>query len=248
MTGIWTKGYIAGEREEDIRRRTRDARQPPKDRYSALIAMNDARNAGRFSVQMWHNPEDCTGNCPYHPLIHTQLAECFSVFETSLKGYGGKGWGCVTYDDALAELEAETPVQKAERLAREEAEKALRLIESQVIRQGAYVDEVAFRQQLKKKKGDKTVPKIPAPCKWLYAVPGKNGVFSSIPVAQCWAWKYDDARGVHNEPCKCEYMHQDEPGWKPEWNSLPCVRNRWKLPTVTAPVHPLAAVLGPKHR
>ena len=126
-----------------------------------------------------------------------------------------------------------------------------------VLTYAAYVAEVAFRQQLKKQKGQKEVPKIPHPCKWLYADPDNERVFRNSVCAECWAHDYTDAKGIHKSPRKCEYLHPDEAGWKPEWNSLPVKRDKYHIPKAAVPapaggttvyMSTRAAALAPKSK
>ena len=200
---------------------------PSFDRWTALWAAIDAVNNGSFVVDMWHPAELCTGvNCRQHPLLNNSLTlAVFRAIEID-----GKSWGTLLCEEEAERLAAETPAQRAERLQREAAQAAQQQVESEIIKQESYLREVEFRHQLKHRKGQHGVQKIQQPCKWLYAIPGRDGVFSNSCCAECWAHEYTDAGGRFKAPRKCEYLHPNEPGWLAEWNSLPVTRDKWRAP------------------
>jgi len=199
---------------------------------SPIDQVIEAVDNGTFTNTMWHPADLCTGeNCNQHTLLNNPIL--FKMFQAI--DVWGQSWGDFICDEEEEMLNAETDDERVIRLAAITAADEQRLLEQEAIRQAAYAAEVAFRQQLKKRKGDKEVPKIPGPCKWLYAVAGKDGVFSNSVCSECWAHDYTDAKGVHKSPRKCEYIHPDEAGWKPEWNSLSVKRDAFRIPKA-APV------------
>jgi hypothetical protein len=220
---------------------------------SPIDQVIEAVDNGTFTTDMWHPADMCDGNnCSQHILLNNPvLFEMFQAIDVR-----GQSWGVFSDIDEMEMLEAETDEERDTRLAAIAGREEQRRLEHEAIRQAAYVAEVAFRQQLKKQKGQKEVPKIPHPCKWLYADPEKEHVFKNSVCAECWAHDYTDAKGVHKSPRKCEYLHPDEDGWKPEWNSLPVRRDKFHIPKA-APAAPVggttvymstrsAAALAPK--
>lgn len=195
-------------------------------RYEALFQLNDMLNAGVSIVEHWHPAELCPGACRQHPLLTVSLAKMFYDIEGC-----GMTWGEFDWRETQAALAAETPAQREAREAREAAEAARQAADFLAARQNAYARDVQIKTTGLRKHA--TVKKILQPCKWLYAVAGREGVFSNSPCAECWAHEYTDAKGVHKAPRTCPYAHQDEPEWLPEWNSLPCSRDRFR---VIAPV------------
>jgi hypothetical protein len=204
--------------------------------HQELSAAVKAQNDGTFTAQMPHPLGICTGNCPYHPLFQPDHDEF-------MYGFWGK-WN----DNLFAEDYArETPEQTAKRLALEAARDAAAKVEAEVIRQHLYATELAFKQSIGVKKLPKGAEPLPPrklilqPCKWLYAVPGVDGVFSNSPCAECWGHEYTDAKGVKLAPHKCLYVHRNQPEWKAEWDALPVTRNHWRAPKPVAAAAPVDA-------
>ena len=191
---------------------------------AAMLAISN----GTFRVDMPHHADLCPGKCKIH-FLHTTDTDKFNTMS----------WGCLNdlyFEEQYARESAE---QTARRLALQaEREKEERL-HQEVIRQTLYAQELAFRQSLGQKKAPRGAPPperklIDAPCKWLYAVPGMDGVFSNKPCAECWGHEYTDAKGNYHAPHKCLYIHPNQPEWKPEWNVLPVKRDAWRAPKAAA--------------
>ena len=191
---------------------------------SAILAIR----TGAFSVDMPHSTELCPGNCKIH-FLHTADTDLFNRCD----------WGYLNDLYFEEEYSIETAEQTARRLALEAAREENERLSQEVIRQNLYAQELAFRQSLGQKKAVRGTPAperklIDAPCKWLYAVPGKDGVFGYSPCAECWGHEYTDAKGKYNEPHKCLYIHTNQPEWKPEWNTLAVRRDAWRGPKPAA--------------
>lgn len=190
-------------------------------RHRSLSDVCQAQMNGTFTTEMWHPASLCTGNCALHPLLQHD----YDRFMNS-------AWGDWNEELYATERERETAAETAKRLAIEAQRETERKLEAEVIRQELYARELAFRQSIGQKKapkGAKPAPKlIEEPCKWLYAVPGKDGVFSKSLCSECWGHEYTDAKGVFHAPRKCQYLHPNQAGWKSEWNVLAIVRNAFR--------------------
>ena len=195
-------------------------------RYEALFQLNDKLNAGESIVEQWHPVGLCQGGCSQHPLLTGPLFKMFRDVDVY-----GMSWGEFDWRETQVALNAETPAAREAREAREAAAAAKLAAEMMAARQNAYARDVQIKTTGLRKNA--TVKKIVQPCKWLYAVTGRDGSYSNSPCAECWAHEYTDAQGVHHVKHTCPYVHQDEPEWLPEWNSLPCTRDRFR---VIAPV------------
>ena len=203
---------------------------------AVTLCYHAALDNGSFTVQMWHPTNACTGEkCPWHPLFSGR--QSVVDYDRFVNG----SWGALNdmwYEEDHA---AETALEARERLEAEAARERERAIVAEALRQSQYAQELAFRQSLGQKKPVKgaVAPKklILAPCKWLYAVNGQDGVFSSRPCSECWGHEYTNAKGEFRAPHKCLYVHQGDPEWKAEWNALALPRDRWRpaaLPKVPA--------------
>lgn len=204
---------------------------PPRsleERHRAISNLCLADRENNFTVNMWHPATSCTGiNCRQHPLFRSK--QCVDDYTTLMHG----SWGCWNESLYAEERARETVEETRKRLEAEAAREKQRAIAAEALRQAQYSQELAFRQSLKAPKavrGAAPPPKklILAPCKWLYAIDGKDGCFSNKPCSECWGHEYTDAKGEFRAPHKCEYVHQNQPEWKSEWNVLPVTRDRWR--------------------
>jgi len=223
--------------------------QPSQEEmHSVMRSFHAAQDDGSFTVQMWHPTNACTGEqCPWHPLFSgRQSVIDYDRFANGCWGGLNDAW----FEDDLA---AETAEDARERLAAEATRERARAIAAEAHRQAQYAQDLAFYQSLGQKrpvKGAAPAPKklIQAPCKWLYAVPGQEGVFSARPCSECWGHEYTDAKGEFRAPHKCLYIHRGDPEWKAEWDALPLTRDRWRpaaLPKVGARFDCLASRAAP---
>lgn len=194
----------------------------PEARHRSLSDVCHAQMNGTFTTAMSHPVSLCTGNCALHPLLQYDYHR-----------FANSAWGDWNEELYAAERERESAAETAKREALEAQREAERKLEAEVIRQELYARELAFRQSIGQKKAPKGAAKpapklIEEPCKWLYAVPGKDGVFSKSVCSECWGHEYTDAKGVFHAPRKCQYTHPNQAGWKSEWNTLAIVRNAWR--------------------
>jgi hypothetical protein len=189
----------------------------------------DAKCRGTFTVDMWHPVTSCTGiKCPWHPLF-TSIDEVndYNLFMIS--------WSELNELAFAEDLARETEVERVERELRDAELAEQERIQAEVIRQELYARDLAFRQSLKAPRPIRGVAPPPkklilAPCKWIYAIDGKDGCFSHKPCSECWGHEYTNAKGQFNAPHKCEYIHPNQPEWKAEWMALPLTRDRWHAP------------------
>lgn len=196
-------------------------------RRAATAIAVQAQYDETFSPQMWHPLDICQGNCPHHPL-----------YQPDYDRFMQSQWGDWNEELFAIAHSRETSEETTRRLALEAARDAEAALEAEVIRQRLYARDLEFKQSLGAKKlprGVAPVRKlIEQPCKWIYAVPGTSGVFSTKPCAECWGHEYTDAKGIYHAPHKCEYIHQNQPEWKAEWNVLALTRDRWRAAKVAA--------------
>jgi hypothetical protein len=206
-----------------------------EQRHRSLSDVCQAQMNGTFTTEMWHPVSLCTGNCAMHPLLQHDYDKFMNY-----------SWGNWNEELFAADRARETAAETAKRIAAEAARDAAAAVEAEAIRQHLYATELAFKQSIGQKKLPKGAEKpaqklIEQPCKWLYAVPGKDGVFSHKPCAECWGHEYTDAKGIKLAPHKCQYIHPNQPGWKAEWNALMMTRDRWRAPKVEGRFDGLAA-------
>ena len=190
--------------------------------------LSEALRYGTFTVNMWHDVEYCTGeNCPWHSVFASRK----DVEDSFLS------WHILDERTRAEDLAKETDADRAERIRREIELAEQNRIREEVIRQERYARELEFRQSLKAPKAVRgSAPPsrklILAPCKWLYAIDGKDGCFSNKPCSECWGHEYTNAKGEFTVKHKCEYVHPNQPEWKAEWSVLPLTRDRWRAPAV----------------
>jgi hypothetical protein len=67
--------------------------------------------------------------------------------------------------------------------------------------------------------------KVPLPCKFLYVARDGSEPDSSTICSECWRHEYVDPKTKQRKIVHaCDRLHPGEPGWKPEWSSLPLNR------------------------
>jgi hypothetical protein len=200
----------------------------PRSSHARVIhyrLLSEEQRNGTFTLNMWHELIDCTGEkCPWHPLFtsHQEVQDSFIPWHTLHER-------CTAED-----LARETDADREARIRRELELAEQNRIREEVIRQERYARELEFRQSLKAPKavrGSAPVKKlILAPCKWLYAIDGKDNCFDNKPCSECWGHEYTNAKGEFTVKHKCEYVHPNQPEWKAEWMALPITRDRWRPP------------------
>jgi len=150
----------------------------------------------------------CPGNCKHHFLLHPRLAK-------------GDFWLDIIYDEDLAELNAMSATDLAAKEAEKARDKAMQVLEAEVVKMQVYATNVRDRVNTCRQKGQAVV-KRQQPCKWVV------GEFLGEP---CWAYEFFNKKtGQLEKPHTCDRLHPGEAGWHDEWFKDP----RWKSPEAKA--------------
>jgi hypothetical protein len=136
----------------------------------------------------------------------------------------GISWGELVQQELDLELAAETPRERAIRLAREQEAERQAALRELAARQAWEADMVGLRAKKGLKKGD-SIKKIPQPCKKLYSCEGDKKCGGAKPTtlhvsSECWAHEYTHAQtGKRVVKHECPWLHPDEEGWHAEWDT-----------------------------
>ena len=172
------------------------------------------REAAEVDVRKEHDSSVCPGNCHQHPLLEGDYLKM--VLRMRASGPSCTTWGDMMWEEEQAYLAAETPAQKAARLA----------AEAEHERKGKQeiVKYLVHRKEEKWTKGGEMKFRVPRPCKYatLFAARTCSDCGAQVPEGQtvCKAMKGHrvcdrDFAGCwnHEQTRTCIYVHPDEPQW-----------------------------------
>ena len=172
------------------------------------------REAAEVDVRKEHDSSVCPGNCHQHPLLEGDYLKM--VLRMRASGPSCTTWGDMMWEEEQAYLAAETPAQKAARLA----------AEAEHERKGKQeiVKYLVHRKEEKWTKGGEMKFRVPRPCKYatLFAARTCSDCGAQVPEGQtvCKAMKGHrvcdrDFAGCwnHEQTKTCIYVHPDEPQW-----------------------------------
>lgn len=161
-----------------------------------------------------HHHTECPGHCAEHPLMDE---ECLSIARRMrANGPSCTTWGDIMWEEEQAMLAAETPAQKASRLAA--AEEHERKGKQEIVKY------LVHRKEEKWTKGGEMKFRVPRPCKYatLYAARTCSDCGAKVPegATVCKAMKGhrvcdQEFAGCwnHEQTRTCIYVHPDEPQW-----------------------------------
>jgi hypothetical protein len=161
-----------------------------------------------------HHHTDCPGHCAEHPLMDEEALSIARRMRAN--GPSCTTWGDIMYEEEQAMLAAETPAQKAARLAA--------LAEEERKGKQEVVKYLVHRKEEKWTKGGEMKFRVPRPCKYatLYAARTCSDCGAHVPEGQtvCKAMKGhrvcdQEFAGCwnHEQTRTCIYVHPDEPQW-----------------------------------
>lgn len=161
-----------------------------------------------------HSHLNCPGNCHQHPLMVGEHLEITRRMRAG--GPSCTTWGDIMWEEEQAILNAETPAQKAARLA----------AQAENDRKGKQevVKYLVHRKEEKWTKGGEMKFRVPRPCKYatLYAARTCSDCGAKVPegATVCKAMKGhrvcdQEFAGCwnHEQTKTCIYVHPDEPQW-----------------------------------
>ena len=192
--------------------------------------------------------------CPASQAMEYGMWECASSQrEWVILAPDAPLWADLVDADIAAQRAAETPEQRAARLAASATEEHERELDYEVGQMAGYAQMCAARNAVRVKEGGRTkvvIRQVGKPCKWLYCdekVPksqwrkDENGKLCAplrnyVTGSQCWAHEYVNPKtGRLEKPHKCAHLHPGQGGWMPEWE-----KNRAFTPQVAAAADALA--------
>lgn len=142
-------------------------------------------------------------------------------------------WADLVEADIAAQRAAETPEQRAARLAADAKQEREWELDAEVSQMAGYAQMCAARNAVRVKGSrEVTIRKVDRPCKWLYCDEkvsksqwrkDENGKLCAplrnyVTGSQCWGHEYVNPKtGRLEKPHKCAHLHPGEPGWRAEW-------------------------------
>lgn len=175
--------------------------------------------------------------CPASQAMEYGIWECASSQrEWVVLAPDAPFWADLVESEIDARRAAETPEERAARLAADAAEEHDRELDYEVSQMAGYAQMCAARNAVRVKAKGRTevvIRQVGKPCKWLYCdekVPksqwrkDENGKLCAplrnyITGSHCWGHEYINPKtGKWEKPHKCAHLHPGQEGWNPEWN------------------------------